>query len=68
VSDLFRQLLPETELLILSADVARALPREGLRRAQSVGRPLVLVVPDVRGRFQPPNLATELRRQLGIAE
>jgi vacuolar-type H+-ATPase subunit F/Vma7 len=68
VPDLFRRLLQESELVILTAAVASSLPQAGLRHAQSAARPLVLVVPDVRGRFQPPDLVAELGRQLGITE
>jgi vacuolar-type H+-ATPase subunit F/Vma7 len=32
------------------------------------GRPLVLVIPDVHGRHQPPDLGASIRRQLGMAE
>jgi vacuolar-type H+-ATPase subunit F/Vma7 len=30
-------------------------------------RPLVLVIPDVRGRQQPPDIGASIRRQLGMA-
>jgi vacuolar-type H+-ATPase subunit F/Vma7 len=66
--DLFQRLRGEVELLLLTAEVADWLPEEGLRRALAAGRPLVLVIPDIRGRFQPPDISARLRRQLGMAE
>jgi hypothetical protein len=30
-------------------------------------RPLVLIVPDVQGQVQPPDLAARMRRQLGMS-
>jgi vacuolar-type H+-ATPase subunit F/Vma7 len=65
---LFQRLRGEVELLLLTSEVADWLPEEGLRRALAAGRPLVLVIPDIRGRFQPPDISARLRRQLGMAE
>jgi vacuolar-type H+-ATPase subunit F/Vma7 len=67
-SDLFERLLARSQLLMVTAEVAAQLPEAQLRRALIAGRPLVLVVPDVRGRVPPDDLAARLRRQLGMAE
>ena len=66
--DLFRRLLVESRLVLITAESAGLVPAELLRRAQIEGAPPVLVIPDVRGRVQPPDLASLLRRQLGMAE
>jgi vacuolar-type H+-ATPase subunit F/Vma7 len=68
VRDLFLRLHNETSLLILTAEVACALPPELLRQAELNPRPLVLVIPDVRNRVAAPDLVVEVRRQLGMAE
>jgi len=65
---LFQRLCGEVELLLLTAEVADWLPGEGLGRVLAAGRPLVLVIPDVRGRKEPPDISARLRRQLGMAE
>jgi hypothetical protein len=39
-----------------------------LQAALRAGRPLVLVIPDARGRHQPPDIGKSIRRQLGMAE
>ncbi|MEA3278386.1 MAG: V-type ATP synthase subunit F [Pseudomonadota bacterium] len=65
---LFQRLRDEAELILLTAEAARWLPEDGLRRARAANRPLVLVIPDVRGRAQPPDISAALRRQLGMAE
>lgn len=65
---LFRRLLAESELVLITAETAGLVPEEELRRARINGAPPVLVIPDVRGRVQSPDLASLLRRQLGMAE
>ena len=65
---LFRRLRDEAELLIVTAEVAAAVPAELLQQTADRGRPLLLVVPDAAGRRQPEDLASKLRQQLGMAE
>jgi vacuolar-type H+-ATPase subunit F/Vma7 len=67
-ADLFRRLIREAELVLVTAEAAEQLPADELRRALSADRPLVLVIPDVRGRVQPADIGSELRRQLGMSE
>jgi len=67
-SRLFRRLLAESKLVLITAETAGLVPEELLRRAQIKGDPPVLVIPDVRGRVQPLDQASLLRRQLGMAE
>jgi vacuolar-type H+-ATPase subunit F/Vma7 len=66
--ELFRRLAREARILLVTAEAAEWLSGEELRRAVAAEDPLVLVIPDVRGRVQPPDLTRDLRRQLGMAE
>lgn len=66
--DLFRRLLNESRLVLVTAEVAGWLSQGQLRRALIADRPAVLVIADVRGRVAAPDLASLLRRQLGMAE
>lgn len=71
VSDLrqrFEQVCEEAQLVLITAELARQLPSALLRSRQRAARPLVLVIPDVQGRCEPPALGAALRRQLGMAE
>lgn len=65
---LFRRLVQEGQMVLITAEVARSLPEAELQRALAAERPLVLVIPDVRGRQQPMDIGSLLRRQLGMAE
>jgi vacuolar-type H+-ATPase subunit F/Vma7 len=65
---LFQRLLGEVDILLITAEAAGRLPEAGLRRAIAADRPLVLVIPDIRGHEEPPDIGAALRRQLGMAE
>jgi vacuolar-type H+-ATPase subunit F/Vma7 len=56
----------DTDLILLSAEVAALLPREELAAAVLGERPLVAIVPDVHGRHAPPDVARDVRLALGI--
>src|SRR5512143_4165127 len=58
----------EVELVLITAECAARIPPAALRRALTATAPLTLVVPDVRGRQAPPDLAARLRVQLGMEE
>ena len=58
----------EADLVLISAECAARIPAVLMREALAAPLPLVLVVPDVLGRAQPPDLAARLLVQLGIAE
>lgn len=55
-----------TDLILMTPEAAASLPAGRLGEIQRRGRPLVLVVPDVRGRHPAPDLVAALHRQLGL--
>jgi vacuolar-type H+-ATPase subunit F/Vma7 len=63
----FESACTECELLLMSATLARELPRERLAAALVSARPLLLVFPDAFGGSEPPDLMRELERALGVA-
>jgi vacuolar-type H+-ATPase subunit F/Vma7 len=63
-----RQASGEADLILISAECAARIPHAVLRQAQAAPAPLLLVVPDVRGRLPAPNPAARLRAQLGMEE
>jgi vacuolar-type H+-ATPase subunit F/Vma7 len=56
----------DTDLILLSAEVAAQLPQEELAAAVLGERPLVAIVPDVHGRHAAPDVARDVRLALGI--
>ncbi len=65
---LFQQACEDADLVLVTAEIAERIPAKVLREASLSGEPLVLVVPDARGRAAPPDPAAGLRRQLGLSE
>lgn len=67
VPDVFRRAREtEAELILLSAALVTALPRDELESALLGEVPLVAIVPDAHGRHAPPDVAHEVRLALGI--
>lgn len=58
----------EAPLVLISAGVARWLPAVQLERLLARVAPLLVVVPDVRGMAGPDDVASRMRRQLGMLE
>ncbi len=56
----------EAPLVLVSASVALRIAGSELRAAAAALAPLVLIVPDVDGGTPVPDLASRLRRQLGL--
>ena len=56
------------KMVLITAEAADGLPEAELQHALAANRPLVLVIPDARGRQQPAVIGSLLRRQLGMAE
>jgi len=62
------QAATDASLVLLGADLAAQLPVTELDRLLSAVTPAVVVVPDVRGQADLPDLANRLRQQLGVLE
>ena len=62
------QAATDAPLVLLGADLAAQLPVTELDRLLSAVTPAVVVVPDVRGQADLPDLANRLRQQLGVLE
>jgi vacuolar-type H+-ATPase subunit F/Vma7 len=58
----------QAPLVMVAASIAARLPAAALRAACASVMPLVVVVPDLDGEAAMPDLATRLRRQLGLVE
>jgi hypothetical protein len=58
--------LAEAPLVLLSASVAADIGGLALRPALASITPLALVVPDVHGTTQMPDVAARMREQLGL--
>jgi len=58
----------DASLVLLGADFAAQLPAAELDRLLSAVTPAMVVVPDVRGQVDMPDLANRLRQQLGVLE
>jgi vacuolar-type H+-ATPase subunit F/Vma7 len=56
----------QAPLVLLSTSVAAGVDALALRIALSALAPLALVVPDLRGESALPDLATRIRKQLGL--
>jgi vacuolar-type H+-ATPase subunit F/Vma7 len=65
---LFRRLRAEAALVLITQEALGWVGEGPVRAATLAGRPLVLVIPDVRGRSSPPDIGEAIRRQLGMAE
>lgn len=55
-------------LVIMTSDLARAVPVQELELALLAEKPALAIIPDVRMRAPMPDLAERLRRVLGIDE
>lgn len=66
--DLVQRTCDQASLVLISATLAQRLPAAELDALLARVEPPVVVVPDVRGHAPLPDLATRLRRQLGVLE
>lgn len=68
VPRVFAEALSHAQLVIITADYARAMDEEMLRAAIRRADPLVLVMPDGGNRQQPEDLDARVDRVLGIEQ
>ncbi|MEO5363329.1 MAG: hypothetical protein H7838_06860, partial [Magnetococcus sp. DMHC-8] len=65
---LTRLCTPPAQLVLLTAAVAQRLPVALQQHLFALVAPLVLVVPDARDQVAMPDLAENVRRQLGVGQ
>ena len=58
----------EAPLVLISAGLAQRVPSGEMDKLLCRVTPPVVIVPDVRGQGEIPDLGTRLRRQLGVLE
>ena len=58
----------QASLVLINAATARQLPEAELAKLLAQVTPPVVIVPDVSNHAELPDLATRLRRQLGVLE
>jgi len=56
----------EADVILLTAELAALLPEAALQAALHAFPPLTLVIADLRRQQEPPDLAWEARRALGV--
>ena len=56
----------EADVILLTAELAALLPEAALQAALHAFPPLILVIADLRRQQEPPELAWEARRALGV--
>jgi vacuolar-type H+-ATPase subunit F/Vma7 len=56
----------EAKLVLVSAAVAARIDEASLSRALAALSPLTLLIPDATGKVEMPDIASRLRRQLGL--
>lgn len=56
----------QAPLVLVTAELAQSIPSALLNEALTALTPLVVIVPDLRGRSAPADLAAAVKRDLGI--
>ncbi len=64
--DAFREALRSADVVLITAECAREISVAHLNSALLAGKPLVLVIADLRRRHEPPDIELEVRRALGV--
>ncbi len=62
----FRAALRSADMVLITAEHARAIPLVELSAALLASKPLVLVIADLRHEHEPPAIEGEVRRALGV--
>ncbi|HUN76401.1 MAG TPA: V-type ATP synthase subunit F [Steroidobacteraceae bacterium] len=62
----FHAALAQADLVLVTASLAARLPRAELAEALHALEPLVLIIPDLRHEQEPPDIAAQMRRALGV--
>jgi vacuolar-type H+-ATPase subunit F/Vma7 len=67
VADAFRTALQGADLVLITAELAAAVPATQLQDALHAYPPLVLVIADLRRAREPADIEEQTRRALGVA-
>jgi vacuolar-type H+-ATPase subunit F/Vma7 len=62
----FRAALRSADMVLITAEYARAIPLVELSAALLASKPLVLVIADLRHEHEPPAIEGAVRRALGV--
>ncbi len=65
--DCWREALRVADVMLISAQYAAGIAPSELQAALLAEKPLVLVMADLRRRFEPPGIEVEVRRALGVS-
>jgi vacuolar-type H+-ATPase subunit F/Vma7 len=63
----WHEALRDSDLVVITAQYAAAIAPAELDAALLAATPLVLVIADLRGQQQPPDMQLEVRRALGVS-
>jgi vacuolar-type H+-ATPase subunit F/Vma7 len=66
VRDCLRDAKSSADMVLITAEYARAIPAPELNAALLASKPLVLVIADVRHQHEPPKIEHEVRLALGV--
>jgi vacuolar-type H+-ATPase subunit F/Vma7 len=64
--EFFRGALADSDVVLITAELAARVPADQLSAALHDAHPLVLVIPDLRRQSQPPDLEEQVHHALGI--
>jgi len=62
----FDKINKNTDFIIITAQIAAAVPQHTMDHLMQIDRPLLLVITDMRNHMSSPDLALSLRSQLGM--
>lgn len=66
IESCFHAAQQDADLILITGELASLLPQAALQAALRAFPPLTLVIADLRRRHEPPDLALEARRALGV--
>ncbi|MCP3848793.1 MAG: Vacuolar H+transporting two-sector ATPase F subunit [Gammaproteobacteria bacterium] len=58
----------DNDLIIVTAEIAAAVPQHSMERLMLMDKPLLMVLSDMRDQTLAPDLSVILRHQLGMAD
>jgi vacuolar-type H+-ATPase subunit F/Vma7 len=67
-SQLFDKLQENTDVIIITAQIAAAIPQQRMEQLMQMDKPLLMVLTDMRDELLAPDISVTLRHQLGMTE